>query len=188
MSILVTHDNQLKDTQMDGIDVYVTAMNVDAPKEKVSTLGGTVRDPQWVDIDINSHRHRWYGKELPTLTKQVDTYWCEDCRDEHETITWLCRWCEAVVVPGTKQTGPSSVWIEGVASAHVSIAGSFGVYTVGGTYLFTSHQCAIEVICVGVSATSHGDSTCEFAGIGPMLYVDSIGPTDSLDDALGKLT
>jgi len=175
MSILISHDNELKDTQMDGVDVFVSAVNVDRSQEKIFTLGKTVCDPQWVDIDANNHVHRWYGTETPTLTENVATYWCESCGDEHDRTLWSCRWCDADVVPGTKTTGPSSVWIEGLVETRISIIGNPGDYTKGQKYLFTSNEFAIEAMCANSSFDSHEPSTYEFLGIGPMLFVDNEG-------------
>jgi hypothetical protein len=59
-------------------------------------------DEAWTYTDQAGHRHR-YSKGYPTLTWVIDeTYWCEDCNDEHTEGHWECPLCGERITPGLK--------------------------------------------------------------------------------------
>jgi hypothetical protein len=83
--------------------------------QPIYTLGGhKVADPDWCFKDKEGHAHFWCkgtdgtdgGWILPSLNKleEIDTYWCEDCCDEHEdvTVTYECKQCGELVKLGYK--------------------------------------------------------------------------------------
>jgi hypothetical protein len=74
-------------------------------------------DPDWTYTDRAGHQHRREGREYPTLVVVVeDTWWCEDCRDEHTDEHLECAQCGETIVPGT--VGPHAMreYIPGLAS------------------------------------------------------------------------
>jgi len=78
-------------------------------------------DGNWKHTDKAGHQH-WCEYDAqdhyPTL-KEVrgETYWCGDCRDEHEDSHLECRLCGEMITPGT--TGPGSKWIPGMVEATI---------------------------------------------------------------------
>ena len=73
-------------------------------------------DANWTFTDTAGHRHHCEyeaAEHYPTLVTVVDeTYWCEDCEDEHELTHQACRLCGEKIRPGT--TGPGTKYITGV--------------------------------------------------------------------------
>lgn len=62
-------------------------------------------DEQWRYTDHAGHDHYWQaGREpYPTLREVVDeTYWCEDCEDEHTSSHLECPLCGETIVPGSR--------------------------------------------------------------------------------------
>jgi hypothetical protein len=57
-------------------------------------------DEKWTYTDRHGHQHR-YDHGYPTLVWIVDeTYWCDDCRDEHEEGHYQCPLCGEHIEPG----------------------------------------------------------------------------------------
>ena len=64
-------------------------------------------DEAWTYTDQHDHKHRYKrtgpGTYYPTLTWVVDeTYWCEECGDEHAEGHWECPLCGEHITPGLK--------------------------------------------------------------------------------------
>jgi hypothetical protein len=60
-------------------------------------------NPNWRYTDEAGHEHRWTGDGYPTLRWVTDfTYWCQDCRDDHEDGHRECLICGEHIVPGTR--------------------------------------------------------------------------------------
>lgn len=58
-------------------------------------------DEKWTYTDGQGHPHR-YERGYPTLAWIVDeTYWYEDCQDQHEKGHWECPLCDEHITPGT---------------------------------------------------------------------------------------
>jgi hypothetical protein len=66
-------------------------------------------DKSWRYTDKQGHEHYYDGYPVPypTLTHVLDeTYWCQDCRDDHTDGHLECRICGEHINPGL--TGPSA--------------------------------------------------------------------------------
>lgn len=62
-------------------------------------------DEKWRLTDAAGHEHYWRDG-YPTLTVVVDeTYWCEDCADDHTDTHLECPLCGETITPGL--VGPS---------------------------------------------------------------------------------
>lgn len=61
-------------------------------------------DPDWRYVDQQGHEHyrdNSHPASYPTLVAVVDeTYWCEDCGDEHTRSHWECATCGEIIEPG----------------------------------------------------------------------------------------
>jgi hypothetical protein len=58
-------------------------------------------DKNWRFTDENGHEHYWQDNDWPTLVTVVDeTYWCEDCGDDHQNTHLACAICGVTVEPG----------------------------------------------------------------------------------------
>jgi len=85
----------------------------------VTTAGGPATDPDWTYTDKAGHKHYAYPEEpgkprWPTLKNVVDrTYWCEECRDEHEESHYECSICGEVIEPGMIHKGPETKTLQG---------------------------------------------------------------------------
>jgi hypothetical protein len=70
-------------------------------------------DPDWASTDHHGHQHHYDKDALaagrhyyPTLEWVIDeTFWCDDCGDEHTEGHWQCPLCGEAVTPGLR--GPS---------------------------------------------------------------------------------
>lgn len=73
-------------------------------------------DANWMFTDAAGHVHHCEyeaADHYPTLRRVTDdTWWCEDCEDEHESTHLECRLCGEVIRPGT--TGPGTKYIAGM--------------------------------------------------------------------------
>lgn len=79
-------------------------------------------DPTWSYTDLAGHAHRWIERIVPTLVRVVDGhYWCELCRDEHETDHEECRECGEWIVPEVIHRGPHSFTVPGMLEAWVEV-------------------------------------------------------------------
>jgi len=74
-------------------------------------------DPDWQHTDRAGHQHRREDGAYPTL-QAVDgpTYWCPDCRDEHEDRHYECRICGEAIIPGLVGPSPFREFIPGMTS------------------------------------------------------------------------
>jgi hypothetical protein len=76
-------------------------------------------DADWRFTDAAGHLHHCdyaAADHYPTLRRVTDeTWWCEDCRDKHETAHLECRRCGETVQPGV--TGPGVTYVPGPATA-----------------------------------------------------------------------
>jgi len=80
-------------------------------------------DENWRYTDKAGHLHKMVRFDYPTLKWVTDeTWWCEDCEDEHDEGHWACRQCDEEIQPGTK---PPSIYRE---------------YTPGSTYYYLNDQ------------------------------------------------
>jgi len=73
-------------------------------------------DPTWEFVDVNGHTHRYDGNERVTTARWFPTseYWCEDCRDLHQTGAYFCLRCGASVAwPGTRASVRPRVMLVG---------------------------------------------------------------------------
>ncbi len=87
------------------------------------------RDPNWVYTDKAGHEH-WYDegeKKYPTLYEKVtDTYWCEDCHDQHEEYGMFCRWCDEQITPGTRSPDPNGFLVQTTQEITATAHGDLG--------------------------------------------------------------
>lgn len=75
-----------------------------------STMGGHVPNPQWSHTDAAGHVHRFEGNLIPTVEWVVTaTFWCPDCREDHDEGEYRCRECGQRVDPGYNWEGPQTV-------------------------------------------------------------------------------
>lgn len=87
---------------VDGVEI-----RMERDYDEVRTLGGPAPDPDWSFTDAKGHQHRYVEDEWPTLKWVVDrTYWCEDCRDEHQEGHWECAQCGEHIKPGMVKRPP----------------------------------------------------------------------------------
>lgn len=57
-------------------------------------------DKNWRHTDAAGHEHYW-DNGYPTLVEVVDdTYWCDDCSDEHTESHLECPTCHQSIEPG----------------------------------------------------------------------------------------
>jgi len=72
-------------------------------------------DANWRYTDTRGHHHYCdydAPDHYPTLREVTDqTWWCDDCRDEHEDTHLECRQCGEHITPG--MTGPGTKLIPG---------------------------------------------------------------------------
>ena len=81
-------------------------------------------DPEWRYTDAAGHEHYREGPRYPTLMTAHDyTYWCEDCRDEHDVTHLECSLCGEHIVPGTRPASPTGTWIPGEAQMTLTVTG-----------------------------------------------------------------
>jgi hypothetical protein len=70
----------------------------------------------WKFTDAAGHEHHCdydAADRYPTLREVWDgTWWCDDCRDEHEDTHLECRQCGEHIRPG--MTGPGTKWVPGL--------------------------------------------------------------------------
>lgn len=86
------------------------------------TRGHHVPDRSWTHVDSHGHEHAFFGSDLPTLEWVITrTYWCEECRDEHEEGKWRCRQCGDVVSPVWLHTGPYSFLVPGLREVAIVV-------------------------------------------------------------------
>lgn len=79
-------------------------------------------DPRWRYTDSNGHEHYRAERDWPTLEWVVDhTYWCGDCRDEHDEGHYACRMCGEPVEPGTRPPSPYGVFVTTGMSATATV-------------------------------------------------------------------
>lgn len=78
-------------------------------------------DEDWTYTDRAGHEHR-YADGYPTLTWIIDeSYWCEDCGDEHTEGHYECPLCGEHITPGLRgpdllskyQPGRRSYYLDG---------------------------------------------------------------------------
>lgn len=100
---------------MSIVGVMTTTFSQETEPVTVNTLGGPAPDPDWTFTDAEGHEHRAYPGDSdkptwPTLKWVVDrTYWCEDCRDEHEEGHYACAICGEAIEPGMVRKGPETL-------------------------------------------------------------------------------
>lgn len=71
-------------------------------------------DPSWQFTDAAGHFHAFDSKgKTPTLSEHRETYWCSDCRDDHEDITLHCSVCNEGVEPRYERVRTSNQTIPG---------------------------------------------------------------------------
>lgn len=91
-------------------------LNVETERTPVHYLSDI--DAGWRYTDANGHEHHCdYGAAdpYPTLrTVLYETYWCDNCGDEHELSRLECRQCGEAITPG--RTGPGVKYITGLTT------------------------------------------------------------------------
>ncbi len=76
-------------------------------------------DKAWAYTDRAGHAHRYAGG-YPTLTWVVDeTYWCEDCSDEHTEGHRECPLCGERIEPGLREWDGTKQYIPGRTSYYL---------------------------------------------------------------------
>lgn len=103
-------------------------MNIEIRQEReaiqVSSIGSHVADPTWVHVDSQGHEHRFVGRDIPTVEWAITrTYWCEDCRDEHDEGEYRCVKCGEVVEPRWNFTGPQTMMVPGLLTITIVVDG-----------------------------------------------------------------
>lgn len=77
-------------------------------------------DPNWRFVDANGHAHT-----IESLVWVDDeTYWCEDCEDDHAEGHWECPRCHEHITPGTRGPNMFREFIPG--TVHTYLAGPSG--------------------------------------------------------------
>jgi len=91
--------------------------------DMVDVTSGLPRaDKDWAYTDRQGHPHRWVegGSHYPSLIWVVDqTYWCEDCEEEHTDGHEECRYCGEHVTPGTVGPPGHREYIPGMTSYYL---------------------------------------------------------------------
>lgn len=92
----------------DSVSTYLlpSGDKLEITQEWVNIYSNSPRpDPKWRVTDLVGHEH-YYKDGYPTLKTVVDeTYWCADCRDEHDREHLECIECGEHIKP--KTIGPS---------------------------------------------------------------------------------
>ena len=89
------------------------------------TAGGPSPDPKWKFTDSEGHEHSAYPESpdrptWPTLKWVVDeTYWCETCRDEHESGHHECAVCGETIEPGMVMKPPETMTRPGLVERFI---------------------------------------------------------------------
>jgi hypothetical protein len=66
------------------------------------TSGLPQANKSWRYTDRQGHEHYWRDNGYPTLVDVADeTYWCNDCGEEHTDSHLECPLCGETIVPGT---------------------------------------------------------------------------------------
>lgn len=101
---------------MAELPFQVTSYSVALERDLIQVSVGMSHEPdeKWSYRDAAGHVHRFEGSELPTLEWVVtDTYWCAECRDDHEEGEYRCKVCAQPVNPRYRTVGPTTKAIPG---------------------------------------------------------------------------
>lgn len=82
-------------------------------------------DEQWTYTDQQGHAHRYSrqaaGDYYPTLAWVVDeTYWCDDCQDEHTDGHYECAICGEHIEPGLRGPDYARKYMPGRTSYYLN--------------------------------------------------------------------
>lgn len=92
-----------------GTTINGETWQVTFSRDALEVIFPSEADPDWRVVDKQGHEHCWHfrqaghGASLPSLVWKIDeTYWCDSCRDEHETGHYECKKCGEEVKPGSR--------------------------------------------------------------------------------------
>lgn len=72
------------------------------------------RDLGWRYTDQSGHSHKWVGSGVESAEWRVtETWWCDDCRDEHSEGEWVCVACGEKLDPGMLGPDPAGTTLRG---------------------------------------------------------------------------
>lgn len=81
------------------------------------TSNAPSRDPDWTYTDKRGHEHHYEGGLYPTLRWVVDeTYWCDDCQEDHEDGHYECPECGEHIEPGMRDPSGKRELVSGLTS------------------------------------------------------------------------
>ena len=73
------------------------------------------RDPGWKHTDAEGHEHRWVEGGIENGEWHItETWWCEECRDEHREGEWVCAICGEKLEPGMRGPDPAGTTVRGL--------------------------------------------------------------------------
>lgn len=108
---------QLRRDVVDGVEVIVERESV-----TIRTLGSREIDPEWAFTDAAGHEH---DASLASLRWVVtETWWCEECRDEHEVGEYRCVLCDEKITPRTRHVHDEPFSRPGRESTYAVIGGN----------------------------------------------------------------
>lgn len=135
--------------QLDGQPARIITSDMTNDLVDTSRLDSRVPDAGWEHVDKEGHVHRWYDGKVPTVeTVAVARWYCDDCRDEHETVATICRWCGDTIDLGYT-TDPHPQYIKGLERWTFEIEVDSIGKQVGQTGLLTTDDFAIKVVVTG---------------------------------------
>lgn len=103
---------------------------------QVTTRGYHAVVPDWTFTDAHGHLH---DASLETCEwVVVSTYWCDDCRDDHDESELRCRQCGELIVPQRRWTGEQTELLPGLRTITLTVLenGVERQYLLSGDILF----------------------------------------------------
>jgi hypothetical protein len=111
---------------MPGTTIRGDFGTLEAETEMIDVTSGLpYPNERWTYTDRQGHEHRYSrraaGDYYPTLVWVVDeTYWCEDCRDEHTDGHYECAICGEHITPRLRGPDLSRKYIPGLTSYYLN--------------------------------------------------------------------
>ncbi len=89
---------------INGASVECSDFSVERNTEYVDVGTCSKPDPEWSFTDAAGHFHAYDkdGHVPPIEPVIIESYYCEDCRDEHDEYQRQCLLCHEHIKPGTK--------------------------------------------------------------------------------------
>ena len=76
------------------------SLNIQQDAQQMWTMASKP-DLDWVWVCGCDREHRWRrdGRGVTGCRREVRTYWCQDCMDDHDEVIYGCTSCDARIYP-----------------------------------------------------------------------------------------